>query len=118
MKNEDKKKISGRPFLIFLITFLSLVAFLTIMAFFAKEFPNSLGNHYLYGGSIVALIGFTFINKGGNRGDRGGAARYIKNDKLFKTMRAEERPFERIIWSVIFAGLSIAAIGYLLILIG
>ena len=119
MINKDKKKISERPFLIFLIALLSEAVFLAVLAFFNGEgLSNSIGNYYLYGGSIVALIGFAFINKGSNKWDRG--ARFIKNDNLFKKVRAEEKPFEKIVWSVIFAGVLIASIGYLLnqILVG
>ncbi len=112
MTNEDKKKISERPLLVFWITFLSQAVFLAVLAFFGRDFPKSVGNHYLYGGAIVTIIGFAFINKGGSRWSSGVA--HKKNDKLFKKIRAEEKPFEQIIWSVIFAGVSIVAIGFLL----
>ena len=113
MINKDKKKNSERPFLIFLIAFLSQAVFLAVLAFFNGEgLSNSIGTHYLYGGAIVTIIGFAFINKGGTRWNSGVA--HKKNDRLFKKIRAEEKPFEKIIWSVIFSGVLIATIGYLL----
>jgi hypothetical protein len=83
------------------------------LAFFNREgLSNSIGTHYLFGGSIVTIIGFAFINKGSNKRD--SSVRFIKNDNLFKKVRAEEKPFEKVVWSVIFAGVSIVAIGFLL----
>lgn len=96
MTDEEKKKIPERPLLVFLIAFLSQAVFLAVLAFFNREgLSNSIGTHYLFGGSIVAVIGFAFINKGSNRWD--GSARFIKNDNLFKKIRAAEKPFEQVV---------------------
>jgi len=115
MTNGSKKKISERPLLVFLFTFIGLVVVLTVLAMFdGKGILFSVGTYFLYAGIIVAIIGFAFLNKGSSRWDGYAQSEYMKNPEYFKNIRAQERPFERIVWAVILAGISIAIIGYFL----
>ncbi len=121
MGDENKKKILGRPFIVFLIAFLILVIILTLLALLSRvPLMDSIGTYYLFGGSIVAIIAFLFVNKGTHKGSGFDQSKYISDDNYFKKARAQEKPFERIIWSIILAGVSIAIIGYFLnsILVG
>jgi hypothetical protein len=114
MTNGSKKKISERPLLLFLSTFMGLAVFLTILAMFdGKDILFAVGTYFLYGGIIVVIIGFAFLNKG-SRWDGYSQSEYIRNPEYFKQVRVQERPFERIVWAVILTGISIAAIGYFL----
>ena len=115
MADNDKKKILERPLLVFLFTFVGLAVLLTILAVLnGLDSLFIVGTYFLYGGIIVAIIGFVFLNKGSNRGDGYTQSNYMKSDERFKKIRAQEKPIERIVWAVILAAISIAAIGYFL----
>ena len=115
MADNDKKKILERPLLVFLFTFVGLAVLLTILAVLnGLDSLFIVGTYFLYGGIIVAIIGFVFLNKGSNRGDGYTQSNYLKSDEHFKKIRAQEKPIERIVWAVILAAISIATIGYFL----
>ena len=115
MADNDKKKILKKPLFVFLVTFVGLAVLLTILAVLNRlDSLFIVGTYFLYGGIIVAIIGFVFLNKGSNRGDGYTQSNYMKSDERFKKIRAQEKPIERIVWAVILAAISIAAIGYFL----
>ena len=115
MADNDKKKILKKPLFVFLVTFVGLAVLLTILAVLnGLDSLFIVGTYFLYGGIIVAIIGFVFLNKGSNRGDGYTQSNYMKSDEHFKKIRAQEKPIERIVWAVILAAISIAAIGYFL----
>ena len=115
MADNDKKKILKKPLFVFLFTFVGLAVLLTILAVLnGLDSLFIVGTYFLYGGIIVAIIGFVFLNKGSNRGDGYTQSNYMKSDEYFKKIRAQEKPIERIVWAVILAAISIAAIGYFL----
>ena len=115
MADNDKKKILKKPLFVFLVTFVGLAVLLTILAVLNRlDSLFIVGTYFLYGGIIVAIIGFVFLNKGSNRGDGYTQSNYMKSDEHFKKIRSQEKPIERIVWAVILAAISIAAIGYFL----
>jgi hypothetical protein len=115
MADDSKKNLFKSPLFVFLFTFVSLAVLLTLLTLLnGLDSLFTICTYFLYGGMIVAIIGFAFLNKGSSRWDGYTQSKYIKNDELFKKIRAEEKPFERIVLAVIFAAISIAAIGYFL----
>jgi len=115
MADGSKKKLFERPLLVFLFTFIGLAVFLMILAMFGgKGILFSAGTYFLYGGIIVVVIGFAFLNKGTSRWDGYAQSDYMKNPEYFKKVRAQDRPIERIVWAIILAGISITVIGYFL----
>lgn len=116
MADNCKKKLLERPWMVFLLVFLSLAIVLTLLAVIdEKGSPIVISTYFLYGGLIVGFIGFLFLNKGsGDKWDGYSQSSYMKNDEYFKKVRAEQKPLERVIWPVIFAAALLVAIGYLL----
>lgn len=115
MTDEKKKRLSEKPFLIYLLAFSFLVVLLTSIAIFDRQgLILVVGTYFLYGGVIVATIGFGLLNKGTNDGGGDAQSTYMKSDEHFKRGRKQEKPFERVVWAVILAAISIAALGYLL----
>ena len=111
-----RKKISKKLFVVFLSIFLFLATFLTVLAILVgKGSFNLIGGYFLVGGTIIGIIGFFFLNKGsGHKWDGYSQSNNMKNDEYFKKTRIQEKPFEHIVWAVILAAISIAAIGYFL----
>ena len=116
MPDNSKKKISEKPFLVFLFTFMGLAVCLTILAMFNEtSLGLVVGTYFLFGGTIIGIIGFFFLNKGsGHKWDGYNQSNYMRNDEYFKRVRARERPYERIVWAVILAAILIAVVGYFL----
>ena len=115
MADNVKKKILERPLLVFLLTFVGLAVLLTILAVLnGLDSLFIVGTYFLYGGIIVAIIGFVLLNRGSNRGDGYTQSNYMKSDEHFKKIRSQEKPIERIVCAVILAAITIAAIGYFL----
>jgi hypothetical protein len=63
---------------------------------------------------VIAIIGFLSLGQN-NRISRSARSKFRTDDNYFKKIREKEKPFERISWAIIFAGISIASIGYFLI---
>jgi hypothetical protein len=116
MADSSKKKISEKPFLVFLLTFVGLAVFLTILALFNEtSIELVVGTYFLFGGTIVAGVGFALLNKGsGDKWDGYNQSNYTRNDEYFKRVRTHEKPLERIAWAVILASILIAVSGYFL----
>jgi len=116
MTETSKTKFFERSLIVFVLTFVSLAVVLAILAMIeGKGSPLVIGTYFLYGGIIVGIIGFLFLNKGGTlERDSDSQSLYRKNIDYFKKKRAEEKPLERIVWPVILAGISLAALGYFL----
>ncbi|MGB8980525.1 MAG: hypothetical protein WCC12_01500 [Anaerolineales bacterium] len=116
MADNHKKKLLERPWMVFLLVFLSLAIVLTILAVIdGKGSPIVISTYFLYGGLIAGFTGFLFLNRGsGDKWDGYGQSEYMKNDGYFKKVRAEQKPLERIVWPVIFAAALLVAIGYFL----
>lgn len=115
MTEESKKKTSRRPLLVYLLTCTGLILFSTILFLLDASSLSTIGTYFLYSGIIVAVIGFAFINQGGNsRGSGLAQSMYLKNTEYFSRVRKEEKPFEQLAWAVILAGISIAVMGYFL----
>ena len=116
MTDENKRKMSKKLFVVFLSIFLFLATFLTVLAMLVgKGSFNLIGGYFLVGGTIIGIIGFFFLNKGsGHKWDGYSQSNNMKNDEYFKKTRIQEKPFEHVVWAVILAAISIAAIGYFL----
>jgi hypothetical protein len=82
---------------------------LTMLAIFDANGLSKIGFYFSYGGIFVALICFLSINLGSK------SSGYMKNGDYFKRVRAQEKPFEKLVWPIIFAGITVAAIGYFLV---
>ena len=93
---EKKKKIYERPLLVYLITVSGLAIFLSILALFDEK-GISIGSYFLYGGVIIAFIGFLFINTGAQMGDGRKHSRYLRDEFFFKKVRKKEKPFQRVV---------------------
>jgi hypothetical protein len=115
MTKESNERIFERPLIVFFLTLFGLALFLVILALFDGEgASNLIGTYFLFGGAIVTIIGFVFLNKGSNRGDGYARSSYMNNQEYFKKVRAQEKPFERVMWAIILAALLLAVIGYFL----
>jgi hypothetical protein len=115
MTDENQNKTSRKPLLVFLLTFMSLAILSTILSMIdERDFSIVIGTYFLYGGMGVSTIGFLSINRGSIRGSGFTESKYMKDDNYFKKIRAQEKPFEHVIFAIILAGISIAAIGYFL----
>ena len=113
MAEENKKKISERPLIVFLLSVTGLAFLLTILALIDEQgFSTVIGSYFIYGGMFVATIGLLLLKGSSERGTSLAKINYVKNSEYFKRAKKEEKPFIRIVWPVIFAALSVMAIGY------
>ncbi len=112
---DNDRKMSRKPLLVFLLTFVGLAILLTILALLDTHgLPMVIGTYFLYGGLLTVVFSFFLLNAGDSRWSGYAQSNYMRNVDYFKKVRAQEKPLEKIIWSVISAALLIAFLGYVL----
>lgn len=115
METKPKKKFIKSRLFILLSAYLSLAALITPLALMTHQGERPvIGDYFIVGGIVVSILCFLFMDKGRTRSNARGSSSYVQNDQQFKSLRAQQKPVERVLIMILTASLTIAATGYLL----
>ena len=114
MEEKPKKKFTQSRLFIFLVTYLSLAVIITPIALdMGNGKLHVIGDFFMGGGVVVVVLGFLFMDRNTHRKDPPSYSTYLSSPEDFKRMRAHQKPFERVLFMIIFAGVAIALTGFL-----
>lgn len=117
MNETTRRKFTQSRWFIFLVTYIFTALVLGLIALdMGDGKPFMIPNTYFYGGLVIAFICALLVNPGVSYNGRGRAGyRYYRDHEYFKKVKAQDKPFERVILPIMAAGVSLALTGLLLL---